>query len=138
MAYAALDFYAFYVLFTPEERMVRDMVRELVTARVMPTIGKHWSAGTFPHELVPVFGAMGLLGPSLTGYGCAGISPTGYGLICQELRQRGGLGHPLVLLGARLARHVPDLGVRLRRAETEVPARYGGRTHDWLLRPHRA
>jgi len=91
MAYAALDYYALDELFTHEERMVRDTVRELVSSKIMPTIGKHWSAGTFPHELVPVFGDLGLLGPSLTGYGCAGISPTAYGLICQEL-ERGDSG----------------------------------------------
>jgi glutaryl-CoA dehydrogenase len=91
MAYAALDYYALDELFTHEERMVRDTVRELVSSRILPTIGKHWSAGTFPHELVPVFGEMGLLGPSLTGYGCAGITPTAYGLICQEL-ERGDSG----------------------------------------------
>jgi glutaryl-CoA dehydrogenase len=91
MAYAALDYYAIDELYTQEERMVRDTVRELVESRVMPSIGKHWAAGTFPHELVPVFGEMGLLGPSLTGYGCAGISPSAYGLICQEL-ERGDSG----------------------------------------------
>ena len=91
MAYAALDYYGIDGLFTHEERMVRDTVRELVSSRVMPSIGKHWAAGTFPHELVPVFGELGLLGPSLTGYGCAGISPTAYGLICQEL-ERGDSG----------------------------------------------
>ena len=91
MAYAALDFYGIDELFTQEERLIRDTVRELVSTRVMPTIGKHFSAGTFPHELVPVFGELGLLGPSLTGYGCAGISPTAYGLICQEL-ERGDSG----------------------------------------------
>ncbi len=91
MAYAALDYYALDDLFTHEERMVRDTVRELVSSRIMPTIGKHWANGTFPHELISVFGEMGLLGPSLTGYGCAGISPTAYGLICQEL-ERGDSG----------------------------------------------
>jgi glutaryl-CoA dehydrogenase len=91
MAYAALDYYALDDLFTHEERMVRDTVRELVSSRIMPNIGKHWANGTFPHELIPVFGEMGLLGPSLTGYGCAGISPTAYGLICQEL-ERGDSG----------------------------------------------
>jgi glutaryl-CoA dehydrogenase len=91
MAYAALDYYAIDELFTHEERQVRDTVRELVTTRIMPSIGKHWSAGTFPHELVPAFGELGLLGPSLTGYGCAGVSPTAYGLICQEL-ERGDSG----------------------------------------------
>jgi glutaryl-CoA dehydrogenase len=91
MAYTALDYYGIDELFTHEERMVRDTVRELVSSRVMPQIGKHWSAGTFPHELVPVFGELGLLGSSLTGYGCAGITPTAYGLICQEL-ERGDSG----------------------------------------------
>jgi glutaryl-CoA dehydrogenase len=91
MPYQALDYYGIDELFTHEERMVRDTVRELVTSRIMPSIGKHWSAGTFPHELVAVFGEMGLLGSSLTGYGCAGITPTAYGLICQEL-ERGDSG----------------------------------------------
>ena len=91
MAYAALDYYGLDEMFTHEERMVRDTVRELVTTRVMPSVGKHWSAGTFPHELIPVFGEMGLLGSSLTGYGCAGITPSAYGLICQEL-ERGDSG----------------------------------------------
>jgi glutaryl-CoA dehydrogenase len=91
MAYSALDYYGIDELFTHEERMIRDTVRELVSTRIMPGIGKHWAAGTFPHELIPVFGELGLLGPSLTGYGCAGISPTAYGLICQEL-ERGDSG----------------------------------------------
>jgi len=91
MAYAALDYYALDELYSHEEQVVRDTVRELVSSRVMPGIGKHFSAGTFPHELVPVFGEMGLLGPSLTGYGCAGVTPSAYGLICQEL-ERGDSG----------------------------------------------
>jgi glutaryl-CoA dehydrogenase len=91
MAFSGLDYYALDELFTHDERMVRDTVRELVQSRIMPGIGKHWSAGTFPHELVLGFGELGLLGPSLVGYGCAGISPTGYGLICQEL-ERGDSG----------------------------------------------
>ena len=91
MGFQALDYYALDDQFTHEERMVRDTVRELVSSRVMPTIGKHWAEGTFPHELIPVFGELGLLGPSLTGYGCAGTSPTAYGLICQEL-ERGDSG----------------------------------------------
>jgi glutaryl-CoA dehydrogenase len=91
MAYAALDYYAIDELFTHEERLIRDTVRELVSTKIMPTIGTHWANGTFPTELIPVFGEMGLLGSSLTGYGCAGTSPTAYGLICQEL-ERGDSG----------------------------------------------
>jgi len=91
MAYSALDYYGIDELYTHEERMVRDTVRELVSTKIMQSIGKHWAAGTFPAELIPTFGEMGLLGPSLVGYGCAGITPSGYGLICQEL-ERGDSG----------------------------------------------
>ncbi len=91
MAYRGLDYYGIDELFTDEERLVRGTVRDFVEARIVPTIGKHWSAGTFPRELVPAFGEMGLLGSSLTGYGCAGTGATAYGLICQEL-ERGDSG----------------------------------------------
>jgi len=91
MAYSALDYYTIDELYTHEERMGRDTVRELVSTKIMPSIGKHWAAGTFPSELIAVFGELGLLGSSLAGYGCAGISPSGYGLICQEL-ERGDSG----------------------------------------------
>jgi glutaryl-CoA dehydrogenase len=91
MPFAALDYYATEELYSHEELLIRDTVRELVSSRIMPSIGKHWSAGTFPHELVPRFGELGLLGASLTGYGCAGTTATAYGLICQEL-ERGDSG----------------------------------------------
>lgn len=91
MPFAALDYYALNDLYSHEEQVVRDTVRELVSTRILPTIGKHWSAGTFPRELVALFGELGLLGASLTGYGCAGATPTAYGLICQEL-ERGDSG----------------------------------------------
>jgi len=90
-AFQELDYYAIDSLYTEEERMARDTVRTLVDKEILPTIGKHFDEGTFPKELVPKFGELGLLGPSLTGYGCSGMSPTAYGLICQEL-ERGDSG----------------------------------------------
>jgi glutaryl-CoA dehydrogenase len=90
-AYRGLDYFGIDGLYSEEERAVRDTVRDLVSERILPGIGKHFTAGTFPHELVPVFGELGLLGASLTGYGCPGISSIGYGLICQEL-ERGDSG----------------------------------------------
>jgi glutaryl-CoA dehydrogenase len=91
MPFHGLDYFGIDELLSEEERMIRDTVRDFVSARVLPTIGKHFTAGTFPRELIPVFGEMGLLGSSLTGYGCAGTGPTAYGLICQEL-ERGDSG----------------------------------------------
>jgi len=86
-----LDYYAIDELYSDEERMARDTVRAFVQAEVMPDIGKHFTAGTFPMRLVPRIGELGLFGSSLTGHGCPGMSAGAYGLICQEL-ERGDSG----------------------------------------------
>ena len=79
------DLYRIDHLLSEEERLVRDTVRTFVRERVLPSIGAHFEAGTFPRELIPIMGEMGLFGMHLEGYGCAGMSAVSYGLACQEL-----------------------------------------------------
>ena len=81
----ANDLYNIDSLLSEEERMVRDTVRKFVNERVLPIIGDHFEAGTFPRELIPSIAELGLLGMHLEGYGCAGLSAVCYGLACQEL-----------------------------------------------------
>src|SRR5690349_19465128 len=81
----ANDLYNVDSLLSEEERMVRDTVRKFVNERVLPIIGEHFEAGTFPRELIPEVAELGLLGMHLEGYGCAGLSAVCYGLACQEL-----------------------------------------------------
>lgn len=81
----ATDLYNLDHLLSEEERMVRDTVRKFVQERVLPIIGEHFEAGTFPRELIPEIAELGLLGMHLEGYGCAGLSSVCYGLACQEL-----------------------------------------------------
>ncbi len=83
----AVDFYDLDELLTDEERLARDSVRAFVDARVMPTIGDHFEAGTFPTEIIPEFGKLGVLGANLHGYGCAGMGDVAYGLVMQELER---------------------------------------------------
>lgn len=79
------DLYSIDTILSEEERMVRDTVRKFVRERVLPIIGDHFEAGTFPRELISELAALGLLGMHLDGYGCAGLSAVSYGLVCQEL-----------------------------------------------------
>ena len=81
----ATDLYNIDYLLSEEERMVRDTVRKFVQDRVLPIIGEHFEAGTFPRELIPTIAELGLLGMHIEGYGCAGLSAVSYGLACQEL-----------------------------------------------------
>jgi len=82
---SATDFYNIDRLLSEEERMVRDTMRRFVRERVLPIIGDHFEAATFPRELIPEIANLGLLGMHLEGYGCAGLSAVCYGLACQEL-----------------------------------------------------
>jgi glutaryl-CoA dehydrogenase len=70
-----------------EERMVRDTVRSFVEERAMPLILEHYENGTFPYELVEPMGALGIFGPTIEGYGCAGVNNVCYGLMMQELER---------------------------------------------------
>src|SRR5712691_4483235 len=81
----ANDLYNIDSLLSEEERMVRDTIRKFVNERVLPIIGEHFEAGTFPRELIPEIADMGLLGMHLEGYSCSGLSAVCYGLACQEL-----------------------------------------------------
>ncbi len=81
----ASDLYNIEHLLSEEERLVRDTVRKFVQERVLPIIGEHFEAGTFPRALVAEIADLGLLGMHLEGYGCAGMSAVCYGLACQEL-----------------------------------------------------
>jgi len=91
MSFEAPDFFDFDSLLTEDERMIRDTVRDWVSDRVIPTIGDHYMAGTFPDELIPEMAELGLLGAGIEGYGCAGLGAVAYGLILQEL-ERGDSG----------------------------------------------
>jgi glutaryl-CoA dehydrogenase len=70
---------------TPDERLVRDTVREFTADRIEPHIADWFEAGTVPRDLMPELGKLGLLGMHLTGYGCAGMGAVAYGVACREL-----------------------------------------------------
>ena len=86
-----LDLYDIRASLSAEERMVQDTVARFVDDAVLPVIRPHFENHTFPKELVGELAALGLLGSSLEGYGCAGMNAVSYGLICQEL-ERGDSG----------------------------------------------
>jgi glutaryl-CoA dehydrogenase len=69
-----------------EERQIREVVRRMLDERVRPFVAGWYEDGRAPvRELAKAFGALGLLGMHLSGYGCAGASAVAYGLACLEL-----------------------------------------------------
>jgi glutaryl-CoA dehydrogenase len=81
-----LDLFQVSELFTEDERLIHNAVAEWVRERYIPLTEEHYEAATFPLEVVPELGALGVLGPTLPAeFGGGGSSATAYGLINQAL-----------------------------------------------------
>src|SRR3990172_5971429 len=90
--FQGVDYYLLDSLLSEEEILVRNTVREFVEEKVIPVIEKHYRAGTFPMDLLPVMAEMGLFGSTLPAKcGCAEMNNVAYGLVMQEL-ERGDSG----------------------------------------------
>lgn len=91
-SFKGIDYFDIESLLTEEEKMVRDSVREFVDEKVLPVIEQHYLDGTFPMDLIPQLGELGVFGLTLPQeYGCAGLNNVAYGLVMQEL-ERGDSG----------------------------------------------
>lgn len=78
-------------LLSDEQKLVRRTVRRMVEEEFLPVVQRHYREGTFPAEMAPRLGELGLLGMNLHGYGCPGTDNMTYGLAMQEL-ERGDSG----------------------------------------------
>jgi glutaryl-CoA dehydrogenase len=90
-AFRGVDYLEIDSLFSDQEKLVRQTVREFVEKEVIPHIEEWNREAKFPKHLVEPMGELGFLGANLQGYGCAGMSNVEYGLIMQEL-ERGDSG----------------------------------------------
>lgn len=72
-------------LLDADERDIAATVRRFVETRLAPEVGNWFESATLPKELAKEFGALGVLGMHLDGYGCAGTNAVSYGLACLEL-----------------------------------------------------
>ncbi len=89
--YESLNYMEEDGLFTSEELMIRDSVRDFVSEEIIPTLQEANRDEKFPMHLIPRFAEMGLLGSTIQGYGAAGLGHVAYGLVMAEL-ERGDSG----------------------------------------------
>src|SRR5438552_11746841 len=78
-------------LFSEEELMVRQTVRDFVDDEVLPIIEEATREEKFPHHLIPKMAEMGLFCPTIKEYDLPGLNTVAYGLTMQEL-ERGDSG----------------------------------------------
>ncbi|XP_065834500.1 glutaryl-CoA dehydrogenase, mitochondrial-like [Oscarella lobularis] len=72
---------------TEEETLVRDQVRHYCDEKLFPRILTANRNERFDLEIMPEMGQLGILGCTIKGYGCAGVSSVAYGLIAREIER---------------------------------------------------
>jgi len=74
-------------LLSDEERMVRDTARAYCQEKLMPRVVEANRHEKFHREIMNEMGELGFLGPTIEGYGCAGVNHVCYGLIAREVER---------------------------------------------------
>jgi glutaryl-CoA dehydrogenase len=72
---------------TEDERLVRDSARAYCQEKLMPRAREANRNEIFHREIMNEMGALGFLGSTIDGYGCAGINNVCYGLIAREVER---------------------------------------------------
>ena len=84
------DYYLMDESLTDEARAVRDRVRGFVEQDVLPIINGYWDRADFPFELVPKIAQLGIIGTTIEGYGCPGLSRLAAGMVTREMSRGDG------------------------------------------------
>jgi glutaryl-CoA dehydrogenase len=72
---------------TDDERMVRDTAEQYAQDKLLPRVVSATLDERFDREIMTELGELGLLGATIQGYGCAGVSHVAYGLISRAVER---------------------------------------------------
>jgi hypothetical protein len=118
---------------TQEEIAIRDAARDYCQGGLMPRILQANRHEQFDRDIFREMGRLGLLGPTIEGYGCAGVNHVSYGLIAREVERL-----PVRHERPVQPRHAPHSCLRNRRAAQQVFAWSGLGRARGLFRVDRA
>ncbi|WP_269936725.1 acyl-CoA dehydrogenase family protein [Arthrobacter sp. HY1533] len=75
---------------TPDEVLVRDKVRNFAEQQVLPIINDYWEKAEFPAELLAPLAGLGIIGTTIQGHGCPGMSRKAAGMVAREMARADG------------------------------------------------
>lgn len=81
------DPFLFSQQLTDDERMVQDTVAKYAAEKLAPRVVSMYREESVDRSIFTEMGELGLLGPMIEGYGCAGLSYTAYGVIAREVER---------------------------------------------------
>jgi len=74
-------------ILTDEEKLVRDSIRRFCQEELQPRILTAFREEKVDRSLFPKMGELGLLGSTIDGYGCSGLSYVCYGIAAREIER---------------------------------------------------
>ncbi len=74
-------------MLSEDERMVRDSARDYCQEKLFPRVLDANRREHFDREIMSEMGALGFLGPTIEGYGGAGVNYVCYGLVAREVER---------------------------------------------------
>ena len=84
------DYYLLDELLDDEARAVRDRVRKFVDTELLPVINDYWDRAEFPFPLVARIAELGIIGSTISGYECPGLSRLAAGMVTLEMSRGDG------------------------------------------------
>jgi glutaryl-CoA dehydrogenase len=72
---------------TEDEKIIRDSCQQYCQQKLMHRVIEAHRKEMFHSEIYKEMGELGLLGPTIDGYGCSGVSSVAYGLIAREVER---------------------------------------------------
>jgi len=73
--------------FTSEERLVFETAQAYARDKLLPRVLSATREERFDREIMSELGQLGLLGATIEGYGCAGVSHVAYGLVARAVER---------------------------------------------------
>ena len=84
------DYFMVDDFLSEDERIIRKKVRNFVETDLLPVINDYWDRAEFPFALVPKIAALGIVGTTIEGYGCPGLSRLAAGMVAMEMARGDG------------------------------------------------
>jgi glutaryl-CoA dehydrogenase len=72
---------------TEDEKSIRDLAFNFSKDNLLPNVVSSFRNENFDKNIMKQMGSVGLLGPTINGYGCAGVNYVSYGLIMREIER---------------------------------------------------
>ena len=72
---------------TDDEKSIKNLAYNFSKDNLLPNVVSSFRNESFDKNIIKEMGNVGLLGPTINGYGCAGVNYVSYGLIMREIER---------------------------------------------------